>query len=97
MRIFIEERDCGTTCCIAGWIFVINNPNIKNFKPVGAGVIQYSSEKFLGMRVGEGCSLLFERGGWDEPYATQYEEAKTKTDKAKVAARYINYFIKKHS
>jgi len=80
--------ECGTAGCIAGWTVVIGD---KISAPSLACDVRYRAKELLGL---EYCGNLFYPDRWDYPYREQYAAAQSVAGKGKVAARYIEHFIK---
>lgn len=103
----IEKTSCGTVACIAGWLILNETPEAKRHSNLYAWFT--SGEKYnvpklaceiLGVapdKSEHGIESLFYINGWPEPFKAKHNSAKTLTAKSRVAAEYIEYFIKQHS
>ncbi len=80
---------CNTAACIAGWIMLLYDG--KNADAVSASI---RAREILGLDLYTGGHDLFAVDTWDQPYQSKYMESTTVLDKAKVAAAYINHYIK---
>lgn len=86
----VKYAECGTAACIAGWTCVLADERLN-----------HSSESYIEQRATDLLGLtdlqhyrLFYTGSWPERYRKAYYKATNMTERAKVAARRINAFIK---
>lgn len=77
---------CGTAACIAGWTVLIHDGMQSSAISVSGRASQ-----LLGITYTDD---LFGVTGWDDPYASQYQKARSVKEKAEIAGRYINHYIK---
>lgn len=82
----VGGTDCGTVCCISGWVMGIARAEglTKN-----EGKSYDDEENLLNIPPGIDCIFLASR--WPEPFYTQYIQAYTRQKESEVAARFIDY------
>jgi hypothetical protein len=91
---------CGTTCCIAGWADYLFNGKKAHEARAKAELSnymvswEYVAAKALGLDYCQAHTLTYPGSGWPVPFCTAYTRAKTPKQRAKVAARRIEHFIK---
>lgn len=91
---------CGTVCCIAGHALLLAG----KYTPEQIGVqrdangqeIDFATEgsQVLGLRSPWPLFTGAPADNWPKPFATKWRKAKTKEQRARVAADYINHIIK---
>jgi hypothetical protein len=85
--------ECGTVACIGGWIALLGAKNPKRVRSLQPPKLA----RTLGVPLENMCYLIaFVRNnyGWPEKHRTAYNRANTPRQRAKVAARRIEHFIK---
>jgi hypothetical protein len=93
------ESTCQTTSCIAGWAAYLNNPEWYNSASLNENFtyfLSFEGEYVLGLTSLQ-AGKLFYYHRWPKQFAEAYSKAKLENNKkqmAKVAADYIDYFIK---
>lgn len=91
MNEFIKGKRCGTTCCIAGWGSVIYAR--EKHKRLNDSLEHTAN--ILGLNFfDKGFHKVFYDCCWLQPYQNIFYSSKTSKQKAKVAAKYINYLCK---
>lgn len=92
-----QVPNCGTSACIAGWMYSIylkQNPRILSTK-LGVKIkLDYSEIEGFELNLFE--KHLFWVIYWPVKYQEQWLKAKSAAGKARVAARVIDNFIKEH-
>lgn len=99
-----KVRGCGTVCCIAGHVVLsaIGDFDPDDFSAGGndSPIVPYPRiQGMAAMKLGLSASQaerLFHKMNWPDEYRNKYSAAKTKKEKAAVAARYIEFFIRKY-
>ncbi len=103
-----SENACGTVCCIAGMAVLISNPLLylatitESSSDAGiipthgrmTGVVPTEAQKLLGLTARQADALFSSSDYWPEPFATDYDNARTDAERARVGARRIAYFIR---
>ncbi len=84
---------CGTAACIAGWTGLLlgkTEDEIMNLP-----FDWHAKQLGLGAKFGDGVdSPLFYADSWPEPFKTRYANARTPSQRAKIAAARIEHLIK---
>jgi hypothetical protein len=98
-----RKAPCGTRACIAGNAliesgFCTPRELLKNERGETDEYfdIKEEAQELLGITHSE-ASILFTpcpRYGWPEPFQTRWNDAKNSTERARVAADYLNHIIK---
>jgi hypothetical protein len=85
---------CGTVACIAGWAIGVNASKPKSFfRKISYGQIAPLATAELELSIPEKDRLFYQEN-WPTRYYTAYAKAKSPADRARVAARRIEHFIK---
>lgn len=93
-----EPSHCGTACCILGWGIVLQDVEKRKPKEFLTlfeeyGLSQFNTANVFGIPLIRGAKLIWS-DEWPEPFRTQFKEAKTDAQYARIAVRRINHFIK---
>lgn len=85
--------NCGTACCIGGWAITLGG----KFKTpeqarMEASDVHWSAKDALGLTIFQ-AARLFHLSNWPEPFRHEFFDARTLTQKAKVAIARIDRFI----
>lgn len=83
-----KYAECGTAACIAGWTCVLTENGLNSYNDIGS-----RATDLLGLTDLQNYRLFY-TGSWPERYRKAYYKATNMTERAKVAARRINAFIK---
>lgn len=81
----MDEWDCGTTACIAGWALRLSG---ENWRAVGST----EPEDLIDITYEQG-SALFYQSGWPHPFRSDYYCAATHVGQAITSAARIRHFI----
>ncbi len=88
---FDIQRDCGTVCCICGWINLLQDGKSCDY----ANTIRARTLLGLDPRDFDSTNSIFYADDWPEPFRSQYDEVRDEPDKrVGVAAAYIDYLVK---
>ncbi|CAB4143245.1 hypothetical protein UFOVP434_102 [uncultured Caudovirales phage] len=91
-----SKSSCGTTACIAGWLVFNERPHIRSSDGNLSLCTDFAmeAEKIIGA---ENCfpNDLFAETNWPRELFFEFNKAKNKTQKAKIAAKAIDDFIQK--
>lgn len=79
-----EFAKCGTAACIAGWASILSGNDQEHPETFATRVLE--------LKFGQ-AARLFYVDKWPKKFATPYENAKNKTQQAKVASARIDHFI----
>jgi len=97
---FDEESSCGTTACIAGWIVYNEYPKYRSADKLSIDPCEFPDGMYFEVLAEDavrssnlGIHSLFHEGNWPEKYYKRFQKAKTRKEKAKIAAEVIDYFI----
>jgi len=97
---FDKQSSCGTTACIAGWIVYNEYPECISDDKLAVDVLKFPSGMYYESLAEDAVNAtnldvnsLFHEGSWPEKYYTRFQKAKTRKEKAKIAAEVIDYFI----
>jgi len=87
---------CGTTCCIAGAAYIIENKIEKTLSKtrVEWEIVRNTAVKVLGIPDRERTEKLFYDEYWPLKFKIQYDDAETPLQRAKVGVARIEHFIK---
>jgi hypothetical protein len=95
-----EKSSCGTTACIAGWIVFNEYPKCRTDDKLSVDARRFPAGMYYEHLAEEAVrstnldvNSLFHEGNWPEKYYTRFQKAKTRKEKAKIAAEVIDYFI----
>jgi hypothetical protein len=89
----VKVKECGTECCIAGWVVYANSP--KDYEDIalrldGREILQ-KAEKLMGNA--DTANLFSGAGsGWPQPYGGMFGNARTRFQKAKAAVARLKHF-----
>ena len=95
----LEQPPCGTACCIAGAMYVIDKGIKLNISYVGYGEIENHIQNITSLKTDVQCGRLFYTNNswvsaaWPEFYANAYEAATTPLQRACVGVARIEHFI----
>ena len=85
-----EERPpCGTVACIAGWAIHLSGVD----PALTPGAYSEIANGLLGLDEDQGRRLYY-TGSWPESFDEAYHAAETAQERAQIAARRIDHFIK---
>jgi hypothetical protein len=88
---------CGARACILGWADMLSTPENLKTLAVGGERLGSASDrgaKALGISFGEGLVVATSDGStWPEPFNDRFLSAKTRRERAQVAAEYISWII----
>jgi len=92
----LEHPPCGTTCCIAGAAYIIENKIEKTLSKtrVEWEIVRNTAVKVLGIPDRERTEKLFYDEYWPLKFKIQYDDAETPLQRAKVGVARIEHFIK---
>jgi hypothetical protein len=82
---------CGTVACIAGWAFILSGEG--EVESDRQGYVMLRAEELLGLTSGEGDRLFLE-DWWPDLYLERWEAAETAQERARIAVKRIDHFIK---
>jgi hypothetical protein len=88
-----ERPPCGTMACIAGWAVMLADGPPAIINDDYYLTVEDRAVEVLGLNE-EQVGALFYDPAWPEKYADAYENARTPRQRARVAARRIDHFIK---
>jgi hypothetical protein len=83
----VKFPSCGTAACIAGWTCLLGGEK--------DNVSMSVANQLLGVG-GIATASLYNANYWPAPLASQFRTAKTPLQRAKIAAKRINLFIREH-
>lgn len=83
------NEHCGTTCCLAGWCFVLTHPNTPF--PESSSLLIDLARRELGISV-LAARHLFDLELWPWMFYLNYQAATTPQARAEVTCRYIDWF-----
>lgn len=105
-QYFIKESNdvpCGTECCIAGYIVMVNDP--KEYMKLAREIttdryaeqsskIENIARQLMGKRHGEEFNLFAGSGEWPSQFKSAYRRASSAKGRVKVAVARIRHYIK---
>lgn len=92
MLFWIFERGCGTVACIGGWAVLLSGGTHSS----GIERDARDARRALGLNLGAGDRLLF-LTDWPDPFQREYRGARTPSERAEVACRYIDHFVAQYA
>jgi hypothetical protein len=99
IKTILEQPPCGTSCCIAGAMYVIDKKIVLDVTNLGYGYIENHIKDVTSLKTDELCSRLFYHSQtwgnekWPAFYANAYAAATTPLQRACIGVARIEHFI----